>query len=40
MSEHEYKYQIPRKIDRYLATISKLYAQAGERLLIVSRQVV
>ena len=33
MAEHDYKLELPRNIERYVAALSKLYGQEGERLL-------
>lgn len=33
MAEHNYKFELPRNIERYLAALSKLYGQEGERQL-------
>ena len=33
MSINEYKFELPNNIERYLAVISKLYAQDGKKLL-------
>ena len=42
MSDHEANFELPRNIERYLAALSKLYAQEGKRQLqelIVNSQI-